>query len=61
MKAADALSIAQEHHKMAESYRGWPGQRKQMNEHGERIADLNEELATQYEEMAKGEESAAKM
>lgn len=61
MKAADAKSLAQEHREMAKRYRGKPGQRMQMNKHCDRIADLNEEIAAQYEELAKGEDAAAKM
>lgn len=61
MKAADAKSLAQEHREMAKSYHGKPGQMMQMKKHCDRIAELNEELAAQYEDLAKGEDAAAKM
>ncbi len=60
MKAADAKSLAQEHREMAKRYRGKPGEVRNMRKHCDRIADLNEELAAQYESLAKGEDAAAK-
>lgn len=67
MKAADARSLAAEHRAMGESYkasgkRTWGTIKKvqDMKKHCDRIADLNEELAAQYEELAKGEDAAAK-
>lgn len=61
MKAADATSLAQEHRAMAKSYQAKPGQKMEMKKHCERVAELNEELAAQYEDLAKGEDAAAKM
>lgn len=61
MKAADAQSLAQEHREMAKRYHGKPGQVRNMKQHCDKIADLNEELAAQYEALAKGEDAAAKM
>lgn len=61
MKAADATSLAQEHREMAKRYHGKPGEVRKMKKHCDKIADLNEELAAQYEALAKGEDAAAKM
>lgn len=61
MKAADARSLAQEHRVMGKSYQGKPGQKLDMKKHCEQIAELNDELAAQYEDLAKGEDAAAKM
>lgn len=62
MKAADARSLAQEHREMGKRYfAGKLTQRQTMRKHCDRIAELNEELAAQYEELAKGEDAAAKM
>lgn len=41
-------------------YHGKPGQVMKMKKHCDRIAELNEELAAQYEDLAKGEDAAAK-
>jgi len=61
MKAADAKSLAEEHRAMAKSYtQGKPGEVAAMKKHCDKIATLNEELAGQYEELAKGEDAAAK-
>ncbi len=60
MKADDARSLAAEHRAMAKRYHGHPGERRHMKKHCDRIATLNEELATEYESLAKGEEAAAK-
>lgn len=60
-KAADAKALAQHHRSMGKTYAsGKLTQRQAMKKHCERIADLNEELAAQYEELAKGEDAAAK-
>ena len=60
MKAADAKSLAEEHRAMGKRYHGKPGEVRNMRKHCDRIAELNEELAAQYESLAKGEEAAAK-
>jgi hypothetical protein len=60
MKAADAKSLAAEHRAMAKAYHGKPGQVRNMKKHCDRIAELNDELAAQYESLAQGEEAAAK-
>lgn len=59
MKAADAKALAQEHRAMAKSYRGKPGEVRKMEKHCDRIAQLNDDLAARYEDLAKGEEAAA--
>ncbi len=60
MKAADAKSLAQEHRAMAKGYlRGKSVQRQAMKKHCDRIAQLNDELAAEYESLAKGEDAAA--
>lgn len=61
MKAADAKSLADEHRAMGKSYHAKPGEMRKMKNHCDRIAELNEELAAQYERLAKGEEAAANM
>lgn len=60
MKAADARSLANEHRAMAKRYRGKPGEVRRMEKHCDRIAELNEELAKQYEKLAAGEDAASK-
>ena len=60
MKAADAKSLAEEHRAMGKQYGGKPGEVRRMAKHCDRIAELNDELAAQYESMAKGEDAAAK-
>jgi hypothetical protein len=60
MKATDAKSLAEEHRAMAKQYGGKPGEVRRMAKHCDRIAELNDELAAQYESMAKGEDAAAK-
>ena len=60
MKASDARSLAEEHRAMARSYRAKPGEKHHMRKHCDRIAQLNEELAAEYENLAKGEDAAAK-
>jgi hypothetical protein len=62
MKSADAKALAAEHRAMAKSYIGGNvASLRTMKKHCDRIAELNEELATQYEDLAKGEDAAAKM
>lgn len=58
-RAADAKEQAAEHRSMAQEYQGKPGQKQNMRKHCERIANLNDELAEQYESLAKGEDAAA--
>ena len=60
MKAGDAKSLAEEHRAMAKGYNGKPGQVRSMKKHCDRIAELNQELAAQYESLAAGEDAAAK-
>ena len=60
MKAADAQSLAKEHRAMAKGYRGKPGEVRRMEKHCNRIAELNDELAKQYEALAAGEDAASK-
>ena len=59
MKAGDARSLAEEHRAMSKAYHGKPGQVQSMKRHCDRIAELNDELAVQYESLANGEEAAA--
>jgi hypothetical protein len=70
-KAAEAKSLAEEHRAMGKSYsRSKPGTARSsykgaiseavMSKHCDRIAELNEELAARYEDLAKGEDAAAK-
>lgn len=60
MKASDARSTAEEHRAMAKRYRGKPGEVRNMKKHCDRIAELNDEVATQYDSLAAGEEAASK-
>ena len=60
MKAADAMSLAEEHRLMGKHYRSRQGATQRMKQHCERIAELNEELASEYESLAKGEDIAAR-
>ena len=60
MRADDARSLAEEHRAMAKRYQGHPGETRHMKKHCNRIAELNEELATEYESLAEGEDAAAK-
>ncbi len=60
MRANDARSLAEEHRAMAARYHGKPGEKHHMRKHCNRIAELNEELASEYESLAKGEDAAAK-
>lgn len=60
MKAAEATSMADEHRAMSKGYDGKPGEVRRMAKHCSRIAELNDELAAQYEDLAKGEDAAAK-
>lgn len=60
MKAADAMSLAQEHREMAKRYTGVSmPMRDAMRKHCEKIAKRNEEIAAQCA-LAKGEDAAAK-
>lgn len=62
MKAADAKALAAEHCAMAKSYTGGNvASLRTMKKHCDKIADLNDQLAAQYEDLAKGEDAAAKM
>jgi hypothetical protein len=62
MKAADAKALAAEHRSMAKSYTGGNvASLRAMKKHCDRIAELNDELAAQYEDLAKAEDAAAKM
>jgi len=62
MKAADAKSLAAEHRAMAKSYSGGNvASLRTMKKHCDKIAELNDQLAAQYEELAKAEDAAAKM
>ena len=58
-QAADAKSLAETHKAMSRSYSGKPGELMNMNKHCDQIAKLNQDLAAQYEAMAKAEETAA--
>ena len=58
-KAADAKALAAEHQAMSRSYSGKPGELRNMNKHCDQIAKLNQDLAAQYESLAKAEEAAA--
>jgi hypothetical protein len=44
---------------MGRSYSGKPGELRNMTKHCDQIAKLNQDLAAQYEAMAKAEEAAA--
>ena len=57
--AADARALAETHQAMSRSYSGKPGELKNMNKHCDQIAKLNQDLAAQYEAMAKAEDAAA--
>jgi hypothetical protein len=58
-KAADAKALAEAHQAMSRSYSGKPGELRNMKKHCDEIAKLNQDLAAQYESMAKAEEAAA--
>ena len=58
-QAADAKALAETHQAMSRSYTGKPGELRNMNKHCDQIAKLNQDLAAQYEAMAKAEETAA--
>ena len=58
-KAADAKALAETHQAMSRSYSGKPGELRNMNKHCDQIAKLNQDLAAQYESMAKAEDTAA--
>jgi hypothetical protein len=61
-RATDAKSLADEHRKMAKSYTaGNAANKRAMKEHCDKIAELNDQLARQYEALAKEEDAAAKM
>ena len=57
--AADAKALAETHQAMSRSYSGKPGALLKMKAHCDKIAKLNQELAAEYEDMAKAEETAA--
>jgi hypothetical protein len=58
-KAADAKALADAHQAMSRSYSGKPGELRNMNKHCDQIVKLNQDLAAQYESLAKAEEAAA--
>jgi hypothetical protein len=58
-KAADAKALAETHQAMSRSYSGKPGELRNMKNHCDQIAKLNQDLAAQYESLAKAEEAAA--
>jgi hypothetical protein len=59
-KAADARALAELHTSMSRSYQGKPGELREMRKHCDEIVKLNQQLAAQYESLAKAEEAAAK-
>ena len=59
-KAADAKALADLHMSMGRSYSGKPGELRNMKQHCDQIAKLNQDLAAQYESLAKAEEAAGK-
>jgi len=59
-KAADAKALADLHTSMSRSYSGKPGELRNMNKHCDQIVKLNQDLAAQYESLAKAEEAAGK-
>jgi hypothetical protein len=58
-RAADAKALAETHQAMSRSYSGKPGDIRNMNKHCDQIARLNQDLAAQYESLAKAEDAAA--
>jgi hypothetical protein len=58
-KAADAKALAEAHQAMSRSYSGKPGELRNMKSHCDQIVKLNQDLAMQYESLAKAEEAAA--
>ena len=58
-QAADAKALADAHQAMSRSYSGKPGDLRNMNKHCDEIVKLNQDLAAQYEALAKAEEAAA--
>ena len=58
-QAADAKALAQTHQAMSKSYSGKPGELRNMTTHCDEITKLNQDLAAQYEALAKAEETAA--
>jgi hypothetical protein len=59
-EAADAEALADLHASMSRSYSGKPGELRNMNKHCDQIVKLNQDLAAQYESLAKAEEAAGK-
>src|SRR5262249_42474026 len=58
-QAADAKALAERHQAMSKSYSGKPGELRNMAKHCDEIVKLNQDLAAQYDAMAKAEEAAA--
>ena len=58
-EAAKAKALAETHRAMSRSYSGKPGEIRNMNKHCDQIVKLNQDLAAQYESLAKAEEAAA--
>ena len=58
-RAAEAKALAETHQAMSRSYSGKPGEIRTMNKHCDQIAKLNQDLAAQYDSLAKAEEAAA--
>jgi hypothetical protein len=58
-RAAEAKALAETHQAMSRSYSGKPGEIRNMNKHCDQIAKLNQDLAVQYDSLAKAEEAAA--
>lgn len=59
-QAAEAKALAETHQAMSRSYSGKPGEIRNMNKHCDQIAKLNQDLAAQYESLAKAEEAAGR-
>src|SRR5262245_6246577 len=58
-EAAEARALAESHAKMSRSYSGKPGELRNMTKHCSEISKLNENLAGQYDALAKAEDAAA--
>ena len=58
-EAAKAKALAETHRAMSRSYSGKPGEIRNMNKHCDQIVKLSQDLAAQYESLAKAEEAAA--
>jgi hypothetical protein len=58
-QAADATQAAEDHRAMSRAFQGKPGAVVNMRKHCDQIVKMNEDLAAQYNGLAKEHEAAA--